>query len=133
MKKVTLLLTTTALLVGFHLKAADDNVTRNQRRAQTDRRDTQIDIDKRIQTINRLDNQESAKMAGLAAISKETAVPLPEIQGEVTQHSNVGLAGIFLAHELATHTHKPVDQFIRQRAAGKMWTQIATANGEDLA
>lgn len=133
MKKLTLLLTTTALLAGFNLNAADDNATRNQRRIQAERRDTRIDIDRRIQAINRLDNKPAAKMAGLAAISKETAVPLPTIEAEVKQHPNVGLAGIFLAHELATHTHKPLDQFIRQRQAGKMWTEIATANGENLA
>jgi hypothetical protein len=134
MKKLTVLLATTALLSGYSVNAADeDRDNRNQRRIQTDRRDTRIDIDKRIQAINRLDNRPAAKMAGLAAISKETAVPLPTIEAEVKDHPNLGLAGIFLAHELSTHTHKPVDQFIRQRASGKMWTEIASASGEDLA
>jgi len=134
MKKLTLLLTTTALFAGFNLNAADDNKAKaDQRRTQAERRETRIDIDRRIQAINRLDSKPAAKMAGLAAISKETAVPLPTIEAEIKDHPTVGLAGIFLAHELSTHTHKPVDQFIKQRQAGKTWTAIATANGENLA
>jgi len=33
---------------------------------------------------------------------------------------------------LATHTHKPVDQFIKEHQAGKTWAELATANNEDL-
>ena len=134
MKKLTLFVITTALLSGYSVNAADEERdNRNQRRIQEERRETRVDIDRRIQAINRLDNRPAAKMAGLAAISRQTAVPLPTIEAEVKDHPNLGLAGIFLAHELSTHTQKPVDQFIRQRASGKMWTEIARAHGEDLA
>jgi hypothetical protein len=134
MKKLAWLVTTSALLAGYSINAADDDKdTQTQPRTQAEQRATRIDIDRRIQAINRLDNRPDAKTAGLAAISKATAVPLPTIEAEVKDHPNLGLAGIFLAHELSTHTHKPVDQFIRQRASGKTWTELARANGEDLA
>jgi len=109
---------------------AADKETRNERQAE--RRAEKIDIDKRIDAVNRLDNKPAAMQAGLAAVSKETTVPLQKIQAEHKEHPRVGLAGLFVAHDLAVHAHKPVDHFIKAHQAGNTWTALATANGVDL-
>lgn len=90
------------------------------------------DIDRRIQTINRLDNNVTAKQSGMAAVSKETAVPLPTIESEAKDHPTLGLGGLFMAHELSVKTKKPVDQLIKTRQGGKMWSEIARDNSVDL-
>jgi hypothetical protein len=130
--KLTLLLTILAVLAGVSTKAADEKITREQRRIQAERRAEKLDIDKHIHQINALDNKPSALKAGMAEVSKQTAVPLPTIEQQHKEHPKVGLAGLFLANELATHTHKPVMHFIRQREDGKTWNELATANGENL-
>jgi hypothetical protein len=132
MRKLTLLIATLVLVGTFEANAADDKDRRTPRREQSEQRGVGADIDKRIQALNRLDNNSSAMMAGMAAVSKETAVPLPTIEAEHKQHPQVGLAGLFIAHELSVKTHKPVDQLIKQRQAGRTWTELARANGEDL-
>lgn len=126
------------LLAGISVNAADKE-TQKQREAQKERsavraeqRGTKADIDNRISAVNRLDNNKAALMAGMAAVSKETAVPLPTIQAEHKEHPNVGLAGLFVAHELAVRTHKPVDHFIKAHKEGRSWNEIAKANGESL-
>jgi hypothetical protein len=59
-------------------------------------------------------------------------VPLPTIEAEHKQHPKVGLAGLFVAHELSTHTGQPVERFIKQHDAGKTWTEVAAAHKQDL-
>src|SRR5687767_11882847 len=108
MKKITLMTITISALVAFAMQAADDNKNDKVRRERAERREAKVDIDKRVREINKLDNSNDAMMAGMAAVSKETAVPLPTIQAEHKQHPKVGLAGLFVAHELSTHTHEPV-------------------------
>jgi hypothetical protein len=136
--KWTLIVSTIVLLGTFNTQAADEKArerqaVRERREQQNDTAATRADIDRRINTVNRLDNKESAKLAGYQAVSKETAVPLPQIQSEHQQHPKLGIAGLFVAHEIATHTQKPVDNLIKQRESGKTWNQIAAANGMDLA
>ena len=124
-----------ALIVTALNVTAADKETRKERREVReagDRQETKRDIDKRIAAINQLDNDQTAKMAGLAHISKETAVPVAKIQDEHKEHPNVGLAGLFMAHELAVKTHKPVEQFLTARKGGKTWTELARANGLSL-
>lgn len=147
--KMIMVITTAALLTGFTVSAADKETrkeakeTRKEEKAEVrkereavrekaDRRETKVDIDKRIQAINRLDNSPSVMRHGMAAVSKETAVPLPKIEAEHKEHPNVGLAGLFVAHELSTRTHKPVEHFLKAHATGKSWTAIAAANNENL-
>ena len=132
--KYTLILSTIVSLATINIQAADPK-TPAERQAVRERNEkiaTRADIDHRIQTINALDNKESAKLAGYQAVSKETAVPLPDVQAEHKQHPKLGIAGLFVAHEIATHTHKPVDGLIKQRESGKTWNQIAAANGMEL-
>ena len=133
MKKITLLFAALAFTGIVAQAADDDNDRRAQRRAQAQQRGVAGDIDRRIQSINRLDNNQAALMAGMAAISKETAVPLTTIQAEHKDHPQMGLAGLFVAHQLSVKTHKPVDQLIKQRQAGRSWTEVARANNQDLA
>jgi hypothetical protein len=136
-KKMTLLVTTTALLMAWSVNAADETrrEIRKEREAvreRAERAETKSDIENRIQALNRLDNNPSSMRVGMAAVSKETAVPLPKIEAEHKEHPSVGLAGLFVAHELATRTHKPVEHFLKARASGKSWTQVAAANGQNL-
>ena len=133
MKKITLLAVTVSALFALPVVAADDkdNPGKARREQQAERRDAK-DIDKLVRDINKLDNSESAMRAGMAAVSKETAVPLPTIEAEHKQHPKVGLAGLFVAHELSTHTHQPVERFIKQHESGKSWTELAKDNNQDL-
>jgi hypothetical protein len=134
MKKITLMTITVSAFVAFALQAADDNKNDSTkvRRDRAERREAKVDIDKRVREINKLDNSNDSMMAGMAAVSKETAVPLPTIQAEHKEHPKVGLAGLFVAHELATHTHEPVEKFIKQHESGKSWADLAAANNQDL-
>ena len=128
-----------ALLAGIGASAADKEAQRERRERQAVRerreeaRETKADIDQRISAINRLDNNKAALTAGMAAVSKETAVPLPKIEAEHKEHPNVGLAGLAVAHDLAVRTHKPVEHFLNARKAGKSWQAIAKDNGVTLA
>lgn len=133
MKKITLITITVSALFALPAGAADDkdNPGKARREQRAERRDAK-DIDKLVRDINKLDNSESAMRAGMAAVSKETAVPLPTIEAEHKQHPKVGLAGLFMAHELSTHTHQPVERFIKQHESGKSWTELAAANNQDL-
>jgi hypothetical protein len=127
-----------AALVAVVSGNAADNDKREQKLQRIEReavrekqanRATKVDIDNRISSINKLDNNKAALNAGMAAVSKETAVPLPTIQAEHKQHPAVGLAGIAVAHDLAVRTHKPVEHFLNARKAGKSWEAIAKDNG----
>jgi hypothetical protein len=120
------------IVAAFNISAADKETRKERRAEKIEQRETKRDIDKRIVAINHLDNDRSALQAGLAAISKETAVPLPKIEAEHKEHPNVGLAGLFMAHELAVHTHKPVEHFIKAHREGKSWNELATANNQNL-
>ena len=70
MKKLTVLLTTLAL-AGILANAADDDKnTRAPRRNQNQERGAAGDLDRHIQTVNRLDKNQSALTAGMAAVSR---------------------------------------------------------------
>ena len=127
MKKLAVILTALAFLGGASTYAADA-VKKAEKREQ---REAKIDIEKRIHELNKLDNNAAAKRAGLNMVSHETAVPLPTIEAEHKEHPNVGIAGLLVANELATHTHKPVEHFIKAHGE-KSWTEIVTANSANL-
>jgi len=130
--KMVWMVTAAAMFTALTVSAADKEVKKERQAVRAERRAEKIDIDKRIDAVNRLDNKPAAMQAGLAAVSKETAVPLQKIQAEHKEHPRVGLAGLFVAHDLAVHSHKPVDQFIKAHQDGSTWTALATANGVDL-
>ena len=126
-----------ALMAACSVSAADKDkreqkLERRERQAVREKqanRETKADIDSRISSINKLDNNKAALTAGMAAVSKETAVPLPTIEAEHKQHPAIGLAGIAVAHDLAVRTHKPVEHFLNARKSGKSWEAIAKDNG----
>lgn len=121
-----------ALPVAAADKDKDKESRRERRGAITERQETKRDIDKHVLAINRLDNNKGAKMAGLAMISKQTAVPVAKIEAEHRDHPQMGLAGLFMAHELAVKSHKPVEHFIKERKEGRSWTELARANNVGL-
>lgn len=135
MKTFTLLITTTCALITVSTYAADDRSTARERRqrALQEQQNNKGDVDKLARDINLLDNQPAARKAGLAAIARETATSLPKIEAEHNDNSKVGLAGLFIAHELAARTGKPLKNFIQERQTGKTWAELAKANGQDLA
>jgi hypothetical protein len=131
-KNMVMIMTAAALCTALTANAADKETRKERQATRAERRADKIDIDKRIEAVNRLDNKPAAMQAGMAAVSKETAVPLQKIQAEHKEHPRVGLAGLFVAHDLAVHSHKPVDHFIKAHQEGNTWTALATANGLDL-
>lgn len=132
MKRFTLLVIAVSALVTTTTQAADKDNPTKKRGERAERREAKLDIDKRVREINKLDNSPAAMTAGMAAVSKETAVPLPTIQAEHKEHPKVGLAGLFMAHELSTHTQQPVERFIKQNESGKSWADLALAHNQDL-
>ena len=130
--KMVWVVTAAAMFTAMTVSAADKETKKERQAVRAERRAEKVDIDKRIDAVNRLDNKPAAMQAGLAEVSRETAVPLQKIQAEHKEHPKVGLAGLFVAHDLAVHTHKPVEQFIKAHQDGSTWTALATANGVDL-
>jgi hypothetical protein len=130
MKKLTLLITTICALGAWSIQAADETTAqeRRQRAAQRDK----ADINQLIRDVNRLDNSAGAMRNGMAAVSKETAVPLTRIEATHKQYPNVGLGGLFMAHEIATKTTKSADELLKQHAGGKTWSELAVAEKVDL-
>lgn len=112
------------------VSAADKDRKSPQERAE--QRAAKIDIDKHIQAINRLDNSPAKMRAGMEAVSKETAVPVARLEANHKAHPRVGLAGIFVAHELAISSHKPVEQFLKAHQDGRTWASLAKGNNESL-
>jgi len=132
-RNLTYVLVTAALLASVSTTLAADKEARKERReAIEERRADKADIEKRVRQINTLDNKAPAARVGMAEISRQTAIPLKTIEEQHKTHPNVGLAGLFVANELATRTHKPAMQFIRQHEDGKTWNELAVANGESL-
>src|SRR4051812_22678527 len=127
-RELTIGLMAAALLATAGVRAADKEVRKERQERRADRGD----IDKRIHEINTLDNRPSALRAGMAEASKQTAIPLRTFEEQHKAHRGVGLAGLFVANELAARTRKPAAQFIKQREEGKTWNELATANGESL-
>lgn len=118
-----------ALAAAISTQAADPQKSRERR---AERREARRDIDQHIRAINALDNKPAALQAGLRAASQESAVPVPTLQAEHKDHPKIGLAGLFVAHEIATRSKKSADDLIKQRSSGRTWTQIALAHHEDL-
>jgi hypothetical protein len=87
--------------------------------------------------MNTLDDKPGAMNAGLAALSKETATPMPQIETLQKAHMSAGIGDLFVAQELSTKARKPggefqpADDFLKQHANGKSWTEIIRENNAD--
>lgn len=128
MTKLTTLIVTISTLAAMPAFAADNDNARERRQ----RTEVRGDIDKLIRDVNALDNRGAANRAGLTAVSRETAVPLPQIERSAQEYPRIGVAGVFMAHELATKTKKSADQYFKQHAEGKTWSELARASGQDI-
>lgn len=89
-------------------------------------------VDKRIQTINTLDNKAAAREAAFAAIAKETGVTANKVQAQHREHPTIGTSGLLLANLISAQTKKPAANYLRQRSSGKPWAEIAEDNKFDL-
>jgi hypothetical protein len=127
MKRLTLLLAAMGMLAVPGYTADDD-----RRGVRSERSETRRDIDSLIRDINDLSDRPGGMRTGMSEVSRLTGVPLRTIEREHQQHERLGLGGLYLAHEFAKTTGKPVDQFIKTRLSGKKWVEIATANNQSL-
>jgi len=125
------LLFATATLVALPLFAADDDRRRTPNRAE--RREARQDIESLIRDINSLDNQAAARQAGLAEAAKQAGVSRQTIEAQQKDHPRVGLAGVFLAQEIAKNSKKSPDEILRARTSGeKTWVEIARDNKQNV-
>ena len=91
-------------------------------------RGTKVDLGKRAQAVNNLDDREGVRRAGIAAIATETGADLSTVQRQHREHEKLGTAGLFFANAIAAKTGKPPGTYIRQHADGKSWEKIAEDN-----
>jgi len=85
-----------------------------------------------IQSVNSLGQNASTKNAGLRAISRETALPMAQVQQAHQQNQGVGLGDLFVAQELAVKTKKSVDELWRAHLNQRTWAQVAAENNQDI-
>src|SRR5678815_2367507 len=98
MKTFTLLSIISASALGVISSfGADDKSTAQERRERRQAQAAQGELEKLVREINVLDNKPAAQRAGMAAVSKETAVPLPTLESEHTKNPRTGLGGLFMA------------------------------------
>ena len=131
MKKLTLIITAVALLAGTGVNAAD-NQNKKERRAERVERETVKDIDARVRDINKLDNREAAKLAGLRAVSHETGVPVPRLEEQLKNHPNAGIAGLLVANDIGMHSKKDSGEVFKGHKGGKSWSELAKEHSYDL-
>jgi hypothetical protein len=85
-----------------------------------------------IQSLNSLGQGATAQSTGLAAISRETAVPLTQVQQTQQQNQGMGLGDLFVAQELSAKTKKSVDELWKAHLNQKTWAQVAADNNQDI-
>lgn len=91
------------------------------------------DVNRSFNHLSTLASERKASAtAGLAAISKETGVPVATLEEQRKKHGS-SYGGLFMANELAKATGKPADAFYRQRAQGRDWDRMAEENKVELA
>lgn len=136
MKKFTSIMTAVAVLAGMSVNAADkDKDTRKERRevrSEKAEKAAKRDIDGHIRDINKLDNKESARLAGLRAVSKATAVPVPRLEEQLKNHPKAGIAGLLVANEIANKTKKEPSDVFRAHGNGKSWAELAREHSADV-
>ena len=85
-----------------------------------------------IQSVNSLGQNAKAQSAGLAAMSRETALPLNKIEQARQQNQGMGLGDLFVAQELSVKTKKSVDELWKQHLNQRIWAQVAADNNQDI-
>jgi hypothetical protein len=85
-----------------------------------------------IQSVNSLGQNASTQNAGLRAISRETSLPLAQVQRAHQQNQGVGLGDLFVAQELSVKTKKSVDELWKAHLNQRTWAQVAAENNQDI-
>jgi hypothetical protein len=134
MKHLSIIAAVMALAAIPTFAADNDNTRRSgqDRINRAERRENRQDIEQLIKEINSLDNQPTARRAGIAEAARQAGVPEARLQSPPKEHPNVGLAGLFLAHEIAKNSKKSAQDLLDTRVGGESWTQIAEKNKQDL-
>ena len=91
----------------------------------------QSTFERTIQSVNTLGQNANARRAGLNAISRETTVPLSQVEQAEQQHQNLGLGDLFVAQELSARTKKSIDDLWKLHLSPQTWSQIARDNNVD--
>jgi hypothetical protein len=136
MKRLTTLLTIAAFAAAIHVNAADEQKERRAVRERADRQEAtkgdKQDIEQRIRQINRLDNRPAVRDAGLRAVSKELGKPVPQLEAQLKDHPNLGIAGLLVANTIASESKKDADTVIKAHGAGRGWVDVARNNSVSL-
>jgi hypothetical protein len=98
---------------------------------QTTTQETKSAVDQHVASINQLDNTSAVKDAGLRAVSKELAIPVPTLQTQLQSHPDLGVAGLYVANSIAQTSKKDVDTIIKAHE-GHTWADVARDNGVNL-
>ena len=85
-----------------------------------------------IQSVNNLGQNANAQNAGLAAMSRETALPLSQLQQTRQQNQGMGLGDLFVAQELSVKTKKSVDELWKLHLNQRTWSQVAADHNQDI-
>jgi hypothetical protein len=85
-----------------------------------------------IQSVNNLGQNANAQSAGLTAMSRETALPLTQIQQTRQQNQGLGLGDLFVAQELSVKTKKSVDELWKLHLNQRTWSQVAADHNQDI-
>jgi hypothetical protein len=85
-----------------------------------------------IQSVNSLGQNASTQNAGLTAISRETALPLTQVQQAHQQNQGMGMGDLFVAQELSAKTKKSGDELWKAHLNQRTWAQVAAENNQDI-
>ena len=91
----------------------------------------QSTFEKTIQSVNTLGQNANARRAGLNAVSRETTVPLSQVEQAEQQNRNMGLGDLFVAQELSARTKKSIEDLWKLHLSPQTWSQIARDNNVD--
>ncbi len=89
---------------------------------------TEPAIDRNIQSVNSLGQDQEARRLGLDAIARETALPRQQVEQAADQNKQMGLGDFFVAQQLSAKSKKTIDQLWNQHLSPKSWTDIAQEN-----
>ena len=86
------------------------------------------EFEKRVKQLNALAEKPGMDNVALKRISTETGVPLENVRAQHKRHPNIGAGGLMVGNVLSNETGKSTEQFLKQRADGKKWLQMARDN-----
>lgn len=135
MKRLGTLLAVGLAIVSIQTNAAEDRKDRRAVRERGDRQEARHDkqdVEERIRQINKLDNRPAVRDAGLRAVSKELGKPVPQLEAQLKEHSNLGIAGLLVANTIASESRKEPANVIKAHGNGTSWVEMARNNNVSL-